>query len=169
MAKRTEISTEEVKEIEIARKKNKDKNIEKRLNALMLHSEGKKHGAIAIETGFSKDYISVLVRKYKEMGLDSVAKNHQHSNNELLSRAEEEELLAPFQAAAEAGQVVDVKEIKLAYEEKIGRELNSRGHIYRMLKRHGWRKVMPRSKHPNKASDEAVEASKKLTLWSTTN
>ena len=169
MPNRTEISREEVKEIEVARKKNKNKNIEKRLKALVLHSEGKKHEAIAIETGFSKDYVSVLVRKYKEMGIDSVAKNHQHSNNELMSREEEEELLAPFQAAAEGGQMVDIKEIKLAYEEKIGRELKSHGHIYRMLQRHGWRKVKPRSKHPNKASDEAVEASKKLTLWSTTN
>lgn len=31
-----------------------------------------------------------------------------------------------------------------------------------MLERHGWRKVMPRSKHPQKASEEAIEASKKI-------
>ena len=31
-----------------------------------------------------------------------------------------------------------------------------------VLERHGWRKVMPRSKHPQKASDEAIEASKKI-------
>ncbi len=29
-----------------------------------------------------------------------------------------------------------------------------------MLKRHGWRKVMLRTKHPKKADDEAIEASK---------
>ncbi len=33
-----------------------------------------------------------------------------------------------------------------------------------VLKRKGWRKVMPRSKHPKKASPEAIEASKKLKL-----
>lgn len=29
-----------------------------------------------------------------------------------------------------------------------------------MLKRRGWRKVMLRAKHPKKADDEAIEASK---------
>ena len=29
---------------------------------------------------------------------------------------------------------------------------------------HDWRSVMPRSKHPNKADEATVEASKKLTI-----
>ncbi|MDE7249890.1 MAG: winged helix-turn-helix domain-containing protein, partial [Lachnospiraceae bacterium] len=33
--------------------------------------------------------------------------------------------------------------------------------IYCVLKRHGWRKVMPRSRHPKKASEEVIETSKK--------
>lgn len=67
--------------------------------------------------------------------------------------------------SAQAGQLVEVSAILRAYEEKTGRTLEkSHGQIYYVLKRHGWRKVMPRSKHPNKASDEVIEASKKLTL-----
>lgn len=42
---------------------------------------------------------------------------------------------------------------------KIGRETGN-SYIYTMLKRHGWRKVMLRAKHPKKADDEAIEASK---------
>ena len=38
-----------------------------------------------------------------------------------------------------------------------------RGYIYMLLKRHGWRKVMPRAKHPKKADEEVIQASKKLT------
>jgi hypothetical protein len=38
---------------------------------------------------------------------------------------------------------------------------NQAGHT---LKRQGWRSVMPRSRHPKKASEEAIEASKKITL-----
>ncbi len=34
--------------------------------------------------------------------------------------------------------------------------------IYYVLRRHGWRKIMPRSKHPKKAKQEAIEASNKL-------
>ena len=41
--------------------------------------------------------------------------------------------------------------------------------IYRMLKRHGWRKVSPRPAHPGKASDEEIEASKKILKKSSDN
>ncbi|MDD4296898.1 MAG: winged helix-turn-helix domain-containing protein [Ruminiclostridium sp.] len=74
-------------------------------------------------------------------------------------------MLEPFRKAAEAGQIVEVSEIKKAYDTAIGRSTDrDHGRIYRVLARHGWRKVMPRSKHPNKASEEACNASKKLTL-----
>jgi len=63
--------------------------------------------------------------------------------------------------AAKAGQLVDINEIKLAYEEALGRPLKSKGHIYRILERQSWHKVMPRSKHPNKAIDEEIASSKK--------
>ena len=56
-----------------------------------------------------------------------------------------------------------VQYVKNAYEEKVGHSIG-KGQIYKVLNRHGWRKVLPRSKHPNKASDEAIEASKKLTV-----
>ena len=81
-----------------------------------------------------------------------------------MSLEEEKEFLEQFKKTAQAGQIIEVSAIKRAYEEKTGRSLeNNHGQIYNVLNRHGWRKVMPRSKHPNKASEEAIEASKKLT------
>jgi transposase len=163
MPKRYKISEKQVEEIKKTRKKNKDKNVEKRLKALLLHAEGKKRKEIAKETGFAISYISELVSKYVHGGIEAMTENKQTGNHRNLSYAEEEALLEPFLKAAEAGQIVEVSEIKKAYEEKLSREVNSRGQIYYVLKQHGWRKVMPRSRHPKKASDEAVEASKKLT------
>ena len=78
-----------------------------------------------------------------------------------LSFEEEKEFLSAYTKQAEAGQIVDLNEMKAAYIEKVGHSIGG-SQIYRMLERHGWRKVMPRSKHPQKASDEAIEASKKL-------
>lgn len=69
--------------------------------------------------------------------------------------------LKQFKAKAEKGQLVEISEIKEAYDKAIGHKSGS-AQIYRVLHRHGWRKVMPRSKHPQKASNEAIEASKKL-------
>jgi hypothetical protein len=99
-------------------------------------------------------------------GLQAVAGNNYKGNNRLLSFEEEEEILKPFIDLSEEGQIVEVSAIKKAFEKKVGKENKSRGHIYSILKRHGWRKIMLRSKHPNKATDEVIEASKKLTIQS---
>jgi len=164
MSKRYHINEEQVKELEKARKENRDKNVEKRLKALVLHAEGKTREKIAEITGFVKSYISELVAKYCNNGITTIIENNYHGNHRNMSLAQEEALLEPFRKAAQAGQIVEVSEIKRAYEEAIGRSLeNNRGQIYNVLHRHGWRKVMPRSKHPDKASEEAIEASKKLT------
>jgi len=166
MPKRHKISEEQIAELNQARKETKDKKVDKRLKALLLHSEGMGHEKIAEQTEFAKTYISELVCKYCTKGLSTIADNHYQGNRRNLSFAEEEAFLATFKKAAESGQIVEVSTIKVAYEEKIRRTVNSNGLIYELLKRHGWRKIMPRSKHPNKASDEAIEASKKLTLKS---
>lgn len=153
-------------ELEAARKKKMNKNVEKRIKALLLRAEGKKREEIAQMTGFAKTYISQLVSNYSKNGLSAIAENNYPGNHRNLSYEEEAELLESFKDKAEQGQIVEISAIKAAYEEKIGRELNSNGHIYLILERHGWRKVMPRSKHPKRASDEVIEASKKLTLES---
>jgi len=162
MAKRLELSEEQLSEIKAARKANKNKNIENRLHAIELHGEKFARKDIALQTGFSLDHIGKLVKKYLSGGLSAVAENNYTGNRRLLSFEEESKLLSRFMRDAEAGKMVDVSEIKATYEQAIGRELNSHGHIYEVLKRHNFRKVMPRSKHPNKASDAVIRNAKKL-------
>jgi len=163
MPKRHEINKEEVVEIEEAYRKNKDKNIDKRLEVLLLHAAGKKRSEISKRTDYSEQRITELVGEYRREGLDYFAQKHYKGNNRNMSVEEEKALLEPFKAQAEAGQIVEVSKILAAYEEKLGRPVRSNGQIYNVLDRHKWRKVLPRSKHPNKASDEVIEASKKLT------
>jgi transposase len=170
MPTRYNISKEQIAELEKARKKNKDKKVDKRLMALLLHAEGKKRADIAEKTEFEKTYISKLVAKFLSKGLAAIVESNYGGNHRNMSFAEEAELLEPFRQAAEDGHFVEVSEIKRAYEEKLGRSIeNHNGQIYYVLHRHGWRKVKPRSKHPNKASDEEIESSKKLTQLSEKN
>ena len=168
MPKRHQITTEQLAEIEKLRIKNRDKNKEKRLKVLVLHAKGEKHSLIADKTGFAATYISVIVSKFCKHGLSSIVANSYKGNRRNLSFEEEKALLEPFRVAAAAGNVVEISAIKAAYEELTGTILedNNKGQIYRVLKRHVWRKIMPRSKHPNKATDEVIEASKKLTMLS---
>ena len=84
-----------------------------------------------------------------------------------MSIEEERAFLEQYRQLAEQGHILDIREIEKAYAEKVGHSIGS-GQIYRVLQRHGWRKVMPRSKHPKKASEEVIETSKKLTRKSNT-
>jgi len=163
MPKRNVIDPKEVKKIEAVRKANKDKTIDKWLEVLLLHAEGKSRKEIAVKTGYKEQYITELVGEYQAVGLTEFARKQYKGNHRNMSLAEEIAFLEAFKKAAEAGQIIEVGEIKTAYEEKVGHSISS-GQIYRLLRRHGWRKVMPRSKHPDKASDEAIKASKKLTV-----
>ena len=79
-----------------------------------------------------------------------------------MSDDEEREILDKFRKEAEQGKVVTAWEIKKAFDEVRGKD-TGRGYIYMLLERHKWRMVVPRGKHPMKASDEDIEASKKLT------
>jgi hypothetical protein len=159
------ISEEQILELEEARRQNKNKNIDRRLRALLLHAQGVDHTTIAVHTEYKTGYISELVAKYIKHGIEAIAGNNYHGNRRNLSFEEESALLDQFKEKAEQGKIVETSEIKKAYEEASGRSLEkSKGQIYRVLRRHGWRKIMPRSKQPEKASDEAIAASKKLTI-----
>ena len=76
-----------------------------------------------------------------------------------LSPEQETELLSPFVARAKAGGMLTVAEVQQAYQERVGRQV-ANSTIYRLLERHGWRKVVPRPRHP-KADIPAQSAFKK--------
>ena len=156
-----QITEEEYKEIVLREKQTRDKRISKRLRVLMLRYEGKSNPEIAAKLDISTDRLSHLISEYKRVGLEEYVRVKYTGNHRNMSYEEEQEILDRFQEAAKAGQVITVKEIKAAFDEKLGRD-TGRGYIYMLLKRHKWRKLKPRSRHPKKASDEEIAASKKL-------
>lgn len=79
--------------------------------------------------------------------------------HEYLSTQEEQAFLAPFFARAEAGELATTKDIHQAFEERVGKPVHETT-VYRLLERHGWRKLMPRPRHP-KADPQAQETFKK--------
>ena len=163
MACRYTFTEEQIEELTNAAKVNKRKDVDRRLRALLMRSKRKTLAETAQATGYSFRNITKLVRTYREGGVDAIVENHYGGNHRNMSYEEETALLKPFEKKAEAGQMVEVSEIKVAYQEAVGHCIGS-AQIYYVLHRHGWRKVMPRSKHPRRASEEDVEASKKLTL-----
>lgn len=161
MASSYKFSSEEKASIKAARRATKDKRADARLKALQLRAEGMKLREVAHATGFHEAYVSQLVAKYRDNGLEAISGNHYGGNHRNLSFEEETAILAPFKARAEKGELVEVSEIEAAYQQAVGHSIGT-SQIYYVLHRHGWRKVMPRSRHPQKAGEEVIETSKKL-------
>ena len=161
MAKSYAISQGQLVEIETARKKNRNKNIERRLYVLVMRAEGKSLEEISEKTGYHISTASKLIARYMRDGISAIAENHYKGNRRNMSFEEEAAILVPFIERAERGEMVDIKEIAVAYQKAVPHKISDT-QIYYVLHRHGWRKIMPRSRHPKKASEEAIEASKKL-------
>jgi transposase len=122
---------------------------------------GSSAAQIAQLLGWSTATVHVLHSRWAKQG-DAIfdlrgrgGRRHQH-----LSAEQEAQLLAPFVARAEAGGMLKVAEIQQAYEQHAGVAV-APSTIYRLLDRHGWRKVVPRPRHPK--ADVAAQAAFKRT------
>ena len=78
---------------------------------------------------------------------------------------EERSFLAPWAQASSAGGVLVVSPLRAALAQKLGRPVAA-SVLYRMLARHGWRKVAPDTRHP-KSDSQVQEEWKKNSpkLW----
>ena len=155
------INEEAYQEIAEAEKKTTDKRVSKKLRILLLRFGRKSLAETAGQMNCSVSTVRRLIVEYHRDGLAEYMRSKYVGNHRSLSIEEENEILSSFKKKADAGQIITVQDIKRAFDERIGKD-TGRGYIYMLLKRHGWRKVMPRARHPKKADDEAIEASKKL-------
>lgn len=161
MARPQQSFTKEQKsEILNAYKKSHNVWEQKRLLCLKLRAEkNMKASDISEIVGYKVVSVDKIISKYHKNGLTSILWKKKAGNHRYLSTEKENEILKPFLEKAEKGQMLIVTEIKKAYEKEIGQEVPA-STIYRMLERHNWRKIMPRSKHP-KSNPEEQEAYKK--------
>ena len=157
--KRFQITEAEYKAIKAKEAETKDKKVSRRLRALMLWYEGKSLKEIGAILNVHPMSVNQMCRRYREQGLEEYARKKHESHYRLLSKEQESEVLEQFKG--QEGKQITATEIKAALDEACGKET---GHmyVYNVLKRHGWKKKMPRSRHPKAADEEACEASKKL-------
>ena len=117
---------------------------------------------IALHTGVSVSTVHRVISVYNRLGvaaLETPGKGGRR--HEYLTLPEEKAFLAPFFAQAERGEIATVAEIQRAYEAKVGHEVDD-STIYRLLNRHGWRKLMPRPRHPQADLQEQEQFKKTL-------
>ena len=115
---------------------------------------------IALAVGLSPATVKKLWSQYFFDGEGALISRERGGRRRAnLSLEEEKKLLGQFFAKAKNGEILVVNEIKAAYEEVIGHSV-PKSTVYRMLARHGWRKIAPRPRHP-KADPKKLEAFKK--------
>jgi transposase len=121
---------------------------------------GSSASEIAQLLGWSTATVHVMHSRWAKEGeaiFDVRARGGRH--HQYLTPEQERKLLAPFVERAQAGGMLTVSEVQQAYRECAGKEV-ARSTIYRLLERHGWRKIVPRPRHP-KADLAAQSAFKK--------
>jgi transposase len=92
-------------------------------------------------------------------GLPALARNWGGRRQSLLTQEEEDEFLKPWLESAATGNLVVVSPIRAALAQRLGQPVKP-SVVYRLLARHGWRKVAPDTRHP-KSKPEVQEAWKK--------
>lgn len=128
---------------------------------MRLH-EPRKAEEIAKHCGVSKGMVHQVICTYNRFGVEAIetpgkgGRRHQY-----VTFSEEKEFLAPFFTQAESGQIATLGQIQRASEAKIGHEVDE-STVYRLLNRHGWRKLMPRSRHPQADLQEQEQFTKTL-------
>jgi len=121
-----------------------------RIQMVLLREQGLAQPAIAAAMGVSLSTVNRAHMAYDQGGIKALRpKPCGGRQRENMPLAEEKKLLTRFAKAAGAGELLNIHDVKLAYEQAIGHQ-TSKSTVYGVLERHGWRKLMPRPFHPQR-------------------
>ena len=118
---------------------------------------------IAMVLGYQRQTVSSRWHRWKREGLKMFEKRIRPGgrNHAYLSEEEEREWLNALNGTSESGELVTVAKSQAIYEARVGRTV-APSTVYRALKRHGWRKGVPRSQHPQMVPEKLEEAQQNL-------
>ena len=121
-----------------------------RIQMVLLRESGMAQPAIAAAMGVSLSTVNRAHMAYDGGGIKALKpKPIGGRQRENMTLAGEKALLAHFGTAAGAGEMLNIHDLKAAYEQAIGHS-TSNSTVYNLLARHGWRKLMPRPFHPRR-------------------
>ena len=131
-----------------------------RIQMVLLRESGMTQPEIAQGMGVSLSTVNRAHMAYDHGGIKALKpKPNGGRRHENMTLAQERALLARFAKRAGAGEMLNIDDLKAAYEEAIG-HATSESTVYNLLHRHDWRKLMPRPYHP-KRDLKAQDAFKK--------
>ncbi len=164
MPKRTKVPSEVLKKAMEAARKAKTADDLRAAQAVILPGLfGMKDRDVAELLGRSRGSVIRMRKAFSQQhsGRELVDRNWGGRRYGYMSMDQERQFLSRFLDQASLGGAVNAGEIKRALEALVGHRV-AKTTIYRMLDRHGWRKIMPRPHHP-KSDAKAQKGFKKTT------
>jgi transposase len=111
-------------------------------------------GEIALHTGLAEQSVHNLISRYNRLGPQAVeGPGKGGRRRSYLSWDEEASLLESFKQGALTGQIATAAKIKEALERRVGQKVHKTT-VYRLLKRHGWQKLVLRPFHVDADKEE---------------
>jgi transposase len=102
---------------------------------------------VAEMLGVSKQSVWQWVSQYNKSGPDGLERIGSGGRQwSYLSWEEEKEVLEPFWGKARDGEVITAKSIWPEISKAVGKNVTL-DYVYKLLHRHGWRKLGPRPRH----------------------
>jgi len=136
-----------------------------RWQAIYLASKGLAVDQVAEYVGVSKGTVYQWVFQYNHEGPEAYTLQGRGGRRfGLMSLEEEEQYLDGIRAEAEQGRLVGAFLLREGIEKKLGRRV-SKDYLYDLLHRHGWRKVVPRPRHPKADIERQEEFKKNFQSW----
>jgi transposase len=150
------------KQLRQALKQAETKTEFQRVQCLWLRAAlGLSANEVALAVGWAPTSVRRVQARYLREGEAALRQaNRGGRRHENLSEEAERQLLEGFLGTAAQGGVLELKAIQAAYEAAVGHAV-AKSTVYRMLARHGWRKIAPRPRHFK--ADPAAQAAFKKT------
>jgi transposase len=151
-------SKDQVERLKKALKSERESVVRQRMQMVLLREDGKTQPEIADVMGVSLSTVNRAHMAYDHGGRAALRPKPSGGRiRENMTLEEEKLFLNQFAKAAGAGELLNVQDLKAAYEKAIGHP-TSDSTVYNLLARHQWRKLMPRPFHPKRD----VEAQKRF-------
>ena len=130
-------------------KKVKTKTQFQRIQCVWLRASlGLSSRDVAVAIGWNTSSVRHLQAQYLKEGEEALRASKRGGRHRANMTADEESsFLSSFLEKATRGEILMVSEVRKAYEKAVEHAV-PKSTIYRMLARHGWRKITPRPHHP---------------------
>src|SRR6516164_1507103 len=144
---------DQIERLKKALKRESDPVVRQRIQMVLLREDGKTQPQI----GENRAHMA-----YDNGGVNALKPKPSGGRiRENMTLEEEKVLLKQFAKAAGAGELLNIHDLKAAYEKAIGHP-TSNSTIYNLLARHNWRKLMPRPFHPDRDLEAQKDFKKKV-------